>query len=257
MGLLGRLFGGAPQQIEGDAVFFTELRDDARLEVLGEVHHEQAVRAFTRYSNSSPHKALLMPDPGNKYDSNAIAVRVWTSPSSISLVGYVAKELAPEYKPLLDYLAPRLITCDAVVAPGRGGRDTTGIALHLGTPGELIAELWSNDRPLRADHQWAGKIVAFSGEGLRLAGVRLDHGGQRLLARRAGCIAADRVTKKTDVCVATEPNSDTANIAKAMEYGVPVVRELDFWRELGIDAAALAVGQGRWSLSSRTGGLRR
>lgn len=266
MGFLRRLFGqpsapasvpsnwpGATRQIAVKGVTFNELRDDAAVDVVGEQYHGEAVRLFRSLSSGSGQKAVLMPEPDNRHDANAIGVYVWTAEGEVALVGYLARETAVLYHPIFEYLGGKVILCEAALAPGRGGGGTDGVVLHLGTPGELIAEAWADDHPFRPDHAWAGKKVVFSGFGALLSGVLLDREGQLLLARLAGCVALPRVTKKVEACITANPNEATTNVTKARDYGIPIILERDFWLETGIDEAALGKSRGRWAQTVRTG----
>jgi len=254
MGFLQRLLGAnqktAPVHRDITMETFDHVRDDAGVEVVGEQYYMPAIAAFRDHTKGGAGKALLMREPTNPHDANAIAVYVWiSSDSAVAQVGHLAAEDAVAYRPVFDFLGDRAIGCDAALAPHRGGGGSDGVVLHLGTPGELIAELWADAHPLQ-DHAWIGKTVTFSGFGVTIANVVLDREGQRLLARLAGCSAAPIVTKRVDVCVATNPDEQTTNVAKARAYGIPIVSEHDFWTELGVDATVLGRGLGRWAQAS-------
>jgi hypothetical protein len=55
------------------------------------------------------------------------------------------------------------------------------------------------------------------------------------------------MTKKVEACVVHDPADDTGNTAKARGYGVPMLKEEDFWIAVGIDGSALSRGLGRWA----------
>jgi NAD-dependent DNA ligase len=220
-------------------------RGDARVDVVGEQYHAQAVELFRLHAGSRAAKAVLMRQPDNPKDANAIAVLVYTREDQAAHVGYLAREDASAYRPVFDFLGDRVLGCEAAVAPYRGGAGTDGVVLHLGTPGELIADLWAETYSF-ADHRWRDKSVAFTGYGLSLANVTLDRQGQLLLARLAGVIVAPRITKKADVLVVGDSTETTAT-SKAREYGIPVLEEQQFWVELGIPEGWLSKGLGRWA----------
>jgi NAD-dependent DNA ligase len=220
-------------------------RGDASLEVVGEQYHAEAVELFRRHAGAGVANAILMRQPDNPKDANAIAVLVYTRDDQAALVGYLTRDDAPAYRPVLDFLGDRVLGCEAALAPYRGGAGTDGVVLHIGTPGELIADVWAETYAL-ADHRWRDKTVAFSGFGLSLANVTLDRQGQALLARLAGAIVAPRLTKKVDLLVLNDSTETTA-VAKARDYGIPVVAELEFWMELGIPEGWLSKGLGRWA----------
>jgi hypothetical protein len=226
-------------------VTFSHTRGEARIEAVGEQHHAAAVAAFIKFTGSGVGKAILVRQRNNPRASNAIAVYgVISAEPGAALVGYLSMQDALAYRPVFEYLGEKVIGCNAAVTPHRRGAGTDRVVLHLGTPGELIAELWAEDHPIAPGHPWMGKVVAFSGFGLKLAGVTLDREAQRLLARLAGCVVAPRVTKKTQLCVNGELGVETTNTIKARDYGIPVLEEPDFWFALGVEATALGQSPG-------------
>ena len=86
MSFLRRLFGLEPtRQMQVTATFFKKTRDDAAVEVVGEAYRHQDVLAArppgpTVLPPGLPapppgyYKAMLIPEPTNAYDRNAIAV---------------------------------------------------------------------------------------------------------------------------------------------------------------------------------------
>jgi NAD-dependent DNA ligase len=264
MGFLKKLIGAARPTIREQATtFFTQMRDDAAIEVVGEIHYRETVEKIGRAGPSfvppalpAPepgyHKALLMREPDNRYDPNAIAVRIFVDAQTVSKVGYLSRENALAYRPVFDFKNGAAIACDAALVAERDWKElraaSTGVVLHLGTPGELISELWTDDNPVRREHRWAGQIVTFTGSGeTTLMGVPLDRYAQHFLARKAGCDVLPRVTKKSQVVVASNPHEMTGNLLKAKDYGLPIVQEVDFWREVGIPPDALGRATARWA----------
>lgn len=226
---------------------FDNTRGDASVEVVGEQYRAEAVERFRRFAAGVSANALLMREPANPRDGNAIAVFVWTTadPPQAEQVGYLTREDAPRYRPIFDRLGDVAIMCEAAIAPYRGGAGADGVVLHLGTPGELIAEIWASEHPF-GEHPYRGKSVAFTGFGLSLAGAVLDREGQTLLARTAGVVAAPRVTKKVDACVC-HGGEETSATARARQYGIPIIDESAFWVALGIPEDQLSRGVGRWA----------
>jgi hypothetical protein len=154
-------------------------------------------------------------------------------------VGYLSRDNAILYGPVF-----RMLTGNAIFAPARlkGGwrrgaddQGSLGVVLNLGSPGELAAELWIDRLPPIRGHRWDGKLVAFTGESrFALGPVRLDHPGQQFLAQRAGCSTWPRVTKRVQVCVTSDPETETGNLRKAEDYGCELVPEWDFWPAIGL-----------------------
>ncbi len=261
MSFLRRLRGGpAPTGMKLNVNYFKRIRDDASLEVVGEAYRQELV-ATARPPGPGDlpegmppppagyYKAALIPEPGNQYDRNAIRVTLWAG-GSWSLVGYLSREDAVTYQPLFGWLAEGAsgttpaICCDAALKSEQGG---TGVVLHIGTPGECISELATDDvSPL--PHEWVGKFIAFTGERATVIhGVPLDRAAQFMLARWAGCEVVPRLTKKTDLLVVADQNVPTSNLQKAKEYGVPIVAEPDFLVAVGIPSDAVGRNSGRWA----------
>ena len=237
---------------------FKQIRDDAVVQVVGEAYRQELV-ATARQPGSADlpadmpppppgyYKAMLVPEPTNQYDPNAIRVVLWAG-ESWALSGYLSREDAVLYEPLFRHLARDgqlpAVACDAALTPERGG---IGVVLHLGTPGECIAELITDDRS-PADHPWAGKAVAFTGRGrTTIAGVALDRYAQVMLARWAGCEVLPRLTKKTGALIVADPAEVTTNLQKARDYGVPIVQEPDFLIRIGLPAEAISHDAQRWA----------
>ncbi|MHB8958483.1 MAG: hypothetical protein ACYDAN_02540 [Candidatus Limnocylindrales bacterium] len=268
MAFLRRILGsGRPSAPSGatgfvvNATWFTRLRPDAALEIVGEAYRQELVlKCRPPRPGDLPEgvpmpapgffKALVMPEPTNEYDRNAITVVLWAG-DTWTQCGYLSREDAVRYGPVFAYVAHRraangepagseAIACDAAQVPERGG---VGVVLHLGTPGELVAELATDDRTPAA-HAWQGKLVVFTGEAVNsIAGVPLDRHAQHLLAAWAGCLPAPRVTKKTEVVVVAYPGQMTAGEAKAIDYGLPRVPEPEFLSAIGIPADLLGGSQ--------------
>lgn len=136
MGLFDRLRGN-PSQI-------LALPGGADVEVKGEAGYQGALSAICGGRSSAGHhrpvRALLVREPSNTYDPNAVKVTVRGR-----LVGYLSRPEAARYAPALDLLAGRGLTgeCDATIVGGwdRGDGDTGhfGIWLRLAGPDEIRA----------------------------------------------------------------------------------------------------------------------
>ncbi len=108
------------------------------------------------------HTAVLLPEPSNRYDGNAVRVAIANSDSSQSsvLVGYLSREDAVAYRLLIDRAASvgRLVACAASLTGGwdRGtdDRGSFGVRLHIDSPTGAMAELESNPDCLRP--AWEG-----------------------------------------------------------------------------------------------------
>ncbi len=261
MSFLRRLLGSErPVQVELNVSYFKRIRDDATVDVVGEAYRQAGVLAARPPTGEdlppglpAPppgyFKALLVPEPTNQYDRNAIKVALWAG-GSWSMAGYLSRFDAVRYQPLFAHIATSAgssepaIACDAALTSERGG---TGVVLHLGTPGECAAELATDDIAPTA-HRWIGQYIVFTGQGgSTIFGVPLDREGQVMLARWAGCEVLPRLTKKTDALIVSDGEQVTANLQKAKDYGIETVDEVSFIVDIGIAKDATARVTGRWA----------
>lgn len=257
MGFLRRIVGGGSpptRQVELRLIYFTRTRDDAVLQVVGEAYRQQN---FAGVRPPGPgelppalppppagyYKAMLVPDPTNEHDRNAIAVHVWAG-AQWSMCGYLSREDAATFQPVFRHLGrdggqPAIAT-DAAIVDERGAM---GVVLHLGSAAECMAELATDDRQPAA-HPWVGKTIVFTGDSrAQLTGVPLDRAALLFLARWAGCEVLPRVTKKAQLLVAADPGTVTGNTQKAIDYSIPVVGEFDFLAAIGLPQEVIGRAQ--------------
>jgi hypothetical protein len=246
MGFLRRLL--SPQKTpaarvsrEVDAWILKPSRRDAVLEVVGEASYQPALEALggVRTEDGArvrEHVALLMPEPNNRYDENAIAVQI-----TGHVVGYLSRENAIAYQPVVRWALGhgRYIACDALLTGGwdrgPGNQGTIGVILHLGAPGECMVELLDDQLAVAPDHEWVGQIIAFTGDSRCIvAGMALDRSSSELIATKAGMIVHPRVTKKVQLLVDCDDQTVSGNQRKALEYGIRVIPEREFWTTLGL-----------------------
>lgn len=243
MSFLGRIFGRSqPKTVEINASLLTPERPDAYLDVVGEGSYQENIARVaggkTADGAATPdHLALLWPEPNNRYDRNAIAIKI-----DGYTVGYLAREVALDYQAVVRWADAhgRMVACNARITGGwdRGRRDqgSFGVVLNLGSPGECILDMLGEEVTVRMDHPWVGHLIAFTGDGRYLhRGVPLDRGAALMLAKRAGIDVHPRVTKKVTLLVDCDPRSVSGNERKANEYGIPVVEEGEFWAALGVE----------------------
>jgi NAD-dependent DNA ligase len=108
-------------------------------------------------------------------------------------------------------------------------------------------ELATDDRK-PSDPSWAGKTVAFSGQGATtIYGVPLDRQAQLMLARWAGCEVLPRLTKKTDALIVADSSEPTTNLQKARDYGVAIVQEPNFVAAVGVPPEIIGRVSERWA----------
>ncbi|AXB43599.1 HIRAN domain-containing protein [Amycolatopsis albispora] len=119
--------------------------------MVGESQYQHALRNAAAglattgdFASHIPVTAALVPEPGNKWDPNAVRVDV-VDGDRTAPVGYLPAELAKEYQPtLLELRADGCLgTCPARIAGG--GAKFYGIYLHLASPRELRFTLGGED----------------------------------------------------------------------------------------------------------------
>lgn len=82
----------------------------------------------------------------------------------------------------------------------------------------------------------AGKSICFTGEcQCPLYGNLISREMAEKLVKEKGLIVVPSVTKKLDLLVVADPNTQSGKAKKARQYGIRVIHEPVFWRLLGID----------------------
>lgn len=156
---------------------FVPLSTDGRLSVVGESHYQSALQAVVGgrdaygFENAVAARAVLVPEPDNPHDRNAVRVDIDGRP-----VGHIAREQAVAYQPpLLDLKADGLFgTCPAYICCGDEG--IYGVWLNLSSPDRLLPvnsadglHLLSGSWPVTVtreeDHQDSLQQVAKLGRG--------------------------------------------------------------------------------------------
>jgi HIRAN domain len=93
------------------------------------------------------HIAILLPEPNNPYDPNAVRIVVVREGGDAAVIGYLSRGNAVAYRPVIDRLAAdgKVAACRASISGGwdrgDGDRGSFGVRLSMGTPDELVAEL--------------------------------------------------------------------------------------------------------------------
>ncbi len=80
-----------------------------------------------------------------------------------------------------------------------------------------------------------GKSVCFTGQLLStIGGEPISRDVAETLAQKAGLVIASNVTKKLDLLVVADPNTQSGKAKKARDYGTRILSDAVFWRMAGI-----------------------
>jgi DNA polymerase-3 subunit epsilon len=130
----------------------------------------------------------------------------------------------------------RLARADGIVTPAEL-QDIETLAELLGVPtetGELPAASPVAPPP-RSAGELVGRSVCFTGESICCLGdEHLEREDQEMLAEEAGLIVKSCVSRKLDILVLADPDSQSGKARKARELGVRCIAEPVFWRALGV-----------------------
>jgi hypothetical protein len=151
-------------EIPGDSYFSQE--------VSGESHHLTEIRQLTqRLGGEGEHlvRAMLVPEPTNKYDANAIKVMV----DKIHC-GYIPKEDTSKLRPLLELAAARksFLTANARLWSGKSAWDDEWVAsISLSIPWDISTVFPVNDLPTGAVLCPRGGMLQVSEEAAHLKSI--------------------------------------------------------------------------------------
>lgn len=146
-----------PRALQGQPV---RLAGVGRVSVVGESHYQPALRAAAKdraasgdIRNALQVKAVLVPEPTNPHDRNAVRVDVDGRP-----VGYLAREHALLYQPVLRSLESKgkVGWCPARIMGG--GNRYYGIWLHLSPPELMVCQNRADDLEV-LDADWHVTVV--------------------------------------------------------------------------------------------------
>jgi DNA polymerase-3 subunit epsilon len=89
--------------------------------------------------------------------------------------------------------------------------------------------------PARRGPSLRGQTVCFTGEmGSQIKGERLTRELAEKLAEDAGLVVQATVTKRLDLLVVADPDTQSGKAKKARQYGVRIMAEAAFWKALGM-----------------------
>lgn len=87
----------------------------------------------------------------------------------------------------------------------------------------------------RVEIDWTGQSICFTGEcQCSIEGAYISREFAEKLAADRGFIVMPSVTKKLNILVVSDPNTQSGKAKKARRYGVRIIHEPVFWRMLGI-----------------------
>jgi len=88
---------------------------------------------------------VLVPEPTNEHDSNAVRVHIHGG----AQVGYLSREDAIAYRDAMVALTTQRAAgvCPAKLIGGTPGKPSIGVVLDLATPAELVSVLAPNEQP--------------------------------------------------------------------------------------------------------------
>lgn len=129
------------------------------VEVAGESNYQGGLKVMAAdFDINGPrlrdHQAVLIPEPDNPYDANAVRVIILNTtqaPGMFAKAGYLGRADAVAFRPTIDRLAAlgRVVGCLASLKGGQvrgdGERNYIGVTLHLDQPANLKAELDAAD----------------------------------------------------------------------------------------------------------------
>ena len=130
------------------ALSLLELCEDGYCAVVGESHYQEALRATSRICSAGPEgrpafAGLLVPEPDNPYDENAIAVY-----SANGRLGYLSRDNALEYGDVFAEITRRGYqggACTAYLTGGEPDKPSFGVVLRLADPYSCLAELFADE----------------------------------------------------------------------------------------------------------------
>lgn len=183
MSLLRKLFGGSEPWVpngpiqtwpasanftfRGSAITF-DRHPSHYVDVVGESQHQSALERVaggrtTDGARYPDHIAMLLPEPTNRFDTNAVRVLLVRGGDAV-LVGYLNREDAVSYRSVIDRVAATgsLVMCHARLKGGWDRNISFGVMLLVGAPWSLMAEL---DRDVGADPRFPSPFKAFGDDG--------------------------------------------------------------------------------------------
>jgi DNA polymerase-3 subunit epsilon len=125
------------------------------------------------------------------------------------------------------------------VGTARERSDLQEVSALLGYDDADVASLLNHTttiaQPPTPTASMVGLSICFTGESMcTLNGARIERAQAEQLAARAGMVVKSSVTKALDILILADPDSMSGKAIKARRYGIRLMAEAVFWRELGV-----------------------
>lgn len=115
------------------------------------------------------------------------------------------------------------------------GHDDSDLDEVLDLAARQVQHLSSVGSQEPTEHELVGLSVCFTGELLStIDGAPISREMAQLLAERRGLKVASGVTKKLDILVVADPNTQSGKAVKARRYGTRILAEPVFWSGIGV-----------------------
>jgi hypothetical protein len=168
LALFALMFIGTKNRTPPDQIVPTRTRSRirrlstaGRVAIVGESHYQDAIAEVARHATAQspeeaiPATAVLVPEPVNRHDDQAVRVDLLRGDGSAITAGYLRDDQAADHQPLLLELAERgeVGSCPARIVGG--GQRSYGVHLHLGDPRLLLLdhEALGTAPTMPAEHQ--------------------------------------------------------------------------------------------------------
>lgn len=210
----------------------TRLGTQGWQQVAGEYYHQKAIATVVDGRSLSPAGqwdaglrvlAYLVPEPGNRHDSNAVMVQL-AAAGGTEHVGYLPADVAPRWRPVLTQLAAngRVGECRAHVFGTQSG--TPMVVLRLSEPDEAIL---GNHEPDGAELLDAERQCAVVGEQHHQDVLSRYEPGPMWATLHPGVVPAGKYAGQATVEVRIDGELvGTLNAAQGERYGDLVTGEV-------------------------------
>ena len=115
------------------------------------------------------------------------------------------------------------------------GHDESGLDDALESAALQLSAASGGTMQVYVGNELSGKTVCFTGElQTSIKGHPITRDIAEALAQQAGLVIANSVTKKLDVLVVADPNTQSGKAKKARDYGIRILSDAVFWKLIGV-----------------------